>query len=229
VLKNSTVINRTRSLGRSISKHWRANQGEHQNVGIYSDPKFAEGLETWGAGTAWTEIQFLIGGRKGRVLDVACGTGRTHDFLSHFTDISYFGCDISQMLIDKAIERGISAQNVSVQDATKMSYSDRSFDYVYSIGSLEHFTVDGLLSTLRECNRICTGLNFHHLPVSKSSLNEGWISPYQSYWNNSKSWWLSKFKAEFGEKVWTIDSAWQDGMSKGVWFVCGREDWFHRS
>ncbi len=228
MLRNNLVINRSRGLARSLSKYWRANQGQHQNVEIYSDPEFARVLEIWGEGTAWDEIQFLLGGRKGKVLDVACGTGRTHDFLAHFAELDYYGCDISPLLIRKAVERGIKAANVSVQDATQMSYPNDKFDFAFSIGSLEHFTIAGIKSALHECNRVCTGLNFHHLPVSKSNLDEGWVSPYQSYWNNSLPWWLDKFRSEFGEKVWTAESAWQDGMSQGIWFICGRAEWFHK-
>ncbi len=39
-------------------------------------------------------------------------------------------------------------------DATSMSYPDQSFDWAYSIGSLEHFPADGIEKFLRECGRV---------------------------------------------------------------------------
>jgi ubiquinone/menaquinone biosynthesis C-methylase UbiE len=211
---------------RSLTKNWRNSAGSRQDIEIYSDPKFAEVLENWAVDSAWKEIQFLLGNRKGKVLDIACGSGRAQSFLSRFNQLEYYGCDISQLLIDKAVERGISPANVSVQDATTLRYGDKSFDYTFSIGSLEHFTIDGLRSVIAESDRVCSGLSFHQVPVSRSGFDEGWITPYQSYWNNSVEWWLEKFSVQFGKDVWTMDSHWGDRQSRGAWFICGKTDWF---
>ena len=213
-------------FARSISKHWRPGAGKHQNLDIYYDPNFAQLLEIWGIDNAWREIQFLLGDRRGKVLDVACGTGRTHDFLSRFSELEYYGCDISSFLIEKAIARGIASDRVSIQDATKMTYEDRSFDYIFSIGSLEHFTVEGIKATLAECARVSRGINFHQIPVSRSGFDEGWVSPYQSYWNNSERWWRGLFREAFGPDVWVLESRWDDLISRGVWFICGSKDYF---
>jgi SAM-dependent methyltransferase len=215
-----------RSLYRSATKHFRQKTGNRQDTDIYFNPAFAEILETWGITNAWREIQFLLANRAGKVLDLACGTGRTHDFIKRFTGLEYYGCDISSMLIEKAAARGISNERLQVQDATKLDYVEGEFDYVFSIGSLEHFTVDGLRSTLAECRRVCRGINFHQIPVSRSGLDEGWITPYQSYWNNSEKWWNALFKETFGSNVWVMSSKWEDRDSRGVWFVCGIENFF---
>src|ERR1700737_5049182 len=143
-----------RSLYRSATKIYRRKTGDRQDTDIYFDPAFAEILETWAIKNAWHEIQFLLGDRTGKVLDLACGTGRTHDFIKRFTGLEYYGCDISSMLIEKAAARGISNERLRVRDATKLDYVEGEFDYVFSIGSLEHFTVDGLRSTLAECRRV---------------------------------------------------------------------------
>jgi SAM-dependent methyltransferase len=210
---------------RSILKPILRPNPSKQDVDIYFDEAFAQTLEDWAVDNAWREIQVLLGDRTGRVLDLACGTGRAHDFISRFSGLTYFGCDISDTLIKRAIARGLSADRVSVQDAVKMSYPDKSFEFIFSIGSLEHFTIDGLVATIAECKRLTTGLNFHQVPVSKSGLNEGWISPQQSYWNNSEKWWLNHFRAQFGKNVWTMNSDWQDRMSRGVWFITAAESW----
>jgi ubiquinone/menaquinone biosynthesis C-methylase UbiE len=173
--------------------------GQKQDIDIYFDPKFAEVLETWAVDSAWREIQLLLANRSGKVLDVACGTGRTWDFLKDYRRLEYHGCDISDLLIERAAKRGISRKRLKVMDATKLDYRTAEFDYVFSIGSLEHFTVEGIQATLRSCKRVSRLLNLHMIPVSSSGENEGWITPYQSYWNNSEAWWLEMFKGVFSE------------------------------
>jgi ubiquinone/menaquinone biosynthesis C-methylase UbiE len=215
-----------KSLYRSATKNYRKKTGDRQDTEIYFDPSFAEVLETWAVKSAWREVQVLLGERSGKVLDLACGTGRTYDFLKQFKSLEYHGCDISPMLIERAVQRGISNDRVRVLDATKLDFPDGGFDFVFSIGSLEHFTVNGLRSALAECRRVCRGLNFHMVPVSSSGLDEGWVTPYQSYWNNSQRWWTGIFEETFGYNVWAMSSKWQDEQSKGVWFICGREDSF---
>ncbi len=121
-----------------------ARDASQQNLDIYWDPKMAEMLDRWGEGNAWNDIQLLMAGRHGRVLDIACGTGRTMEMLAGNPDIEVHGCDISDLLIDKAIARGISRDRLDIVDATAMNYPDQSFDWAYSIGSLEHFTADGI-------------------------------------------------------------------------------------
>src|SRR5665213_814410 len=116
---------------------------EGQDLEIYWSPVMAELLERWGDGNAWLEVQFLMENRRGKVLDIACGTGKVMTILDR-KDLKIFGCDISDLLIRKAEERGIFADRLRVCDATAMPYGDGEFDYSYSIGSLEHFTEDGI-------------------------------------------------------------------------------------
>jgi ubiquinone/menaquinone biosynthesis C-methylase UbiE len=215
-----------KGLYRLATKNYRRKTGDRQETDIYFDPAFAEILETWAIKNAWREIQVLLGERTGKVLDVACGTGRTYDFLKRFKGLEYHGCDISSMLIERAVQRGISRARLRVLDATKLDYADNEFHFLFSIGSLEHFTINGLRSTLVECRRVCRGLNFHMVPVSASGLDEGWITPYQSYWNNSQLWWTRIFREAFGYNAWTMSSKWEDDQSRGVWFICGVEDCF---
>lgn len=212
-------------LSRAVSRNFRVSGGQKQELDVYFQDGFAAELESWGNDTAWRELQFHLGERQGRVLDLACGTGRALDFIKRFKKIEYYGCDISEKLIAQALARGISAERVSVQDATKMSYQNDYFDFLFSIGSLEHFTEGGLRSTIKECRRVCKGVSFHQVPVSKSGFNEGWVNSTQSYWNNSEQWWLSQFEEQYPNNVWVLPSKWQDRMSRGVWFVTVHDDW----
>ena len=192
---------------------------DHQDLDVYWSEEMAALLETWGEGNVWNEIQFLLYDRHGKVLDIACGTGKTMQVLARFPRLEITGFDISDLLIGRARERGISSERLFVADATRLVFPDRSFDYAYSIGSLEHFTEGGLHQAIAECHRVITRGAFHMVPVSRSGKDEGWIKAQQSFFNNSVEWWLDKYRARFPE-VLVLDSTWEDTFSVGKWFVC---------
>jgi ubiquinone/menaquinone biosynthesis C-methylase UbiE len=194
-------------------------ESRRQDLDVYWDPRMAEALEHWGEGTAWNEIRLLLVNCSGKVLDIACGTGKTISLLADLADLEIHGCDISDMLIGKAIERGIARERLTVTDATAMNYLDASFDWGYSIGSLEHFTQDGIVRFLSECSRVVRRATFHMVPVSRSGKNEGWIKPNQSYYNNSSQWWVERCRAVYPQVI-ALDSAWSDKLSTGMWLVC---------
>jgi ubiquinone/menaquinone biosynthesis C-methylase UbiE len=200
----------------------RATDSSKQDLDVYWDLEMAQHLESWGEGTVWNEIKLLLVNCKGRVLDIACGTGKTIEIVSQFPSLEVYGCDISDFLIQKAVERGIPAERLAICDATKTEYEIHHFDYGYSIGSLEHFTTEGIDRFLLECHRIVKESTFHMIPVSKSGKDEGWKKTYQSFHNNSVEWWLKKYKSVY-KSVYVLDSAWQDGMSVGKWFVCSKQ------
>ena len=188
-----------------------------QDLGVYWDKKMAEVLETWGENNVWKEIQLLIVNCSGKVLDIACGTGKTMQNVSKFP-IDVHGCDISDFLINKGLERGISKDRLTLCDATNMPYKNNSFDYAYSIGSLEHFTEIGITEFVTECHRVTSKISYHMIPVSRSGNDEGWIKTYQSFHNNLVGWWIDKYKTAYN-KVYVLDSIWEDSISVGKWFV----------
>lgn len=194
----------------------------HQDLEMYWDEEMAYVLETWGDGNVWNEIQYLLWERSGRVLDIACGTGKTMQVLAAFPGLEIHGIDISDFLIRKALERGIARERLKVGDATRLDYPDAAFAYSYSIGSLEHFTEEGLVSAIRECARVTSRMAFHMVPVSRSGRDEGWMKTHQSFFNNSVAWWQAKYRAGFA-RVEVLDSAWNDTYSVGKWFVCMQE------
>lgn len=220
-LRTSLIADKLKRLlkANSTSNGCGLNGSGSQDLDVYWDPAMAQILETWGIDNVWNEIQFLMANCNGKVLDIACGTGKTMSLLSKFTQIDVYGFDISDLLISKALERGIAAGHLLVEDATKMTYGDKSFDYAYSIGSLEHFTEDGILKFISECQRVVRVSSMHQIPVSRSGNNEGWIRTNQSYYNNSIQWWLEKFERTY-QTVYVLDSAWEDKRSVGKWFVC---------
>ncbi|MFZ2631280.1 MAG: class I SAM-dependent methyltransferase [Desulfosalsimonadaceae bacterium] len=200
------------------SKNAFRKQACEQDLDVYWDSEMAQILETWGVDTVWKEIQLLMVNCNGMVLDVACGTGKTMEIISKFP-LDIHGCDISDLLIGKAVNRGIARDHLTVCDATKMPYEDNFFDYAYSIGSLEHFTEDGIYQFILECQRVTRRASYHMVPVSRSGINEGWLKTYQSFHNNSVDWWMEKYHSVY-QTVYVLESAWDDKISVGKWFVC---------
>jgi len=215
------LMNRSMNVASGILRktYAKSSNDNQQDLQVYWDSNMANILETWGEGNVWNEIQLLMVNCNGKVLDIACGTGKTIDILSKFSNLELYGFDISDFLIKKALERGISKDRLAVCDATHTNYQDDYFDYAYSIGSLEHFTEDGILKFLSECYRIVKKRSFHMIPVSRSGMDEGWLKTYQSFYNNSVNWWLNKYSSVFSE-VYVLDSVWNDNISIGKWFVC---------
>lgn len=197
----------------------RAFLGDGQDLDLYWDSDFANVLETWGEGNVWNEIPLLFAPLEGSVIDIACGTGRTMEILSKNNHLEIYGCDISDLLIGRAEDRGISKDRLTVCDATDLPYSDDQFDYGYSIGSIEHFTEDGIAKFVGECRRTVSQATFHQHPTARSGKNEGWITTTQSYHNNSVEWWLEFYQAAYND-VCVYDSIWEDEISLGKWFVC---------
>ena len=72
--------------------------------------------------------------------------------------------DISDFLINKAKQKGIPSEKLVVCDATKLKYKENSFDYSFSIGSLEHFTEDQIEKFLISAKKL---LNFIHFIKSQ--------------------------------------------------------------
>jgi ubiquinone/menaquinone biosynthesis C-methylase UbiE len=198
---------------------WEKSSPESQDLELYWDARMANILESWGEGNVWTEIQFLMANLKGKVLDIACGTGKCIEILSQLPSIELYGCDISDFLVKKAIDRGIPENHLVVCDATKTDYADGTFEYAYSIGSLEHFTEQGIIDFLVECRRIVKGTSFHMVPVSDKEINEGWLKTRQSFHNNSTEWWMSKFASVYTTVI-SLNSTWADDISTGKWFIC---------
>jgi len=210
----------TNSREKSNLPYYEKGEGSQQDLDIYWTEGMANQLENWGRNHTWIEIECLLANCKGKVLDIACGTGVNIISLSKFEFLEIHGFDISPLLLEKAKQKGIDTKYLKEEDATKTNYLNNEFDYSYSIGSLEHFTEEGIDSFLKECGRYTSKGTFHMIPISENNKNDGWIKRGQSYFNNSIEWWLPKFQKYFS-KVYVINSGWKDeGISIGKWFVC---------
>lgn len=202
----------------SLIEEKNENPGK-QDLDLYWTSEMAKILDEWGLDNVWNEIQLLLSTCKGKVLDIACGTGKTIEILDKFSDLEIYGCDISDLFIKKAVERGINPNKLIVCDATNTNYLNNQFDYSYSIGSLEHFTLEGIDAFVKESNRITAKASFHMIPTSRTQTNEGWMKTLQSFFNNSDEWWLERYKQHY-KKVVVVNSKWNDDISFGKWFIC---------
>lgn len=198
----------------------QAGDGSAQDLGVYWEEKMVKLLHTWGEGNTWHEIELLLAGRQGKILDVGCGTGVVMRRLRQRLGLDVYGCDISDRLLAEAARSEIPEDRLTLCDATQTNYDDKSFEYTYSIGCLEHFTEEGINLVATEMRRITRNISFHMVPISRSGQDEGWLKTYQSFFNNNTSWWARRFEAHFSE-VLVLDSIWNDQISVGKWFVCG--------
>lgn len=193
-------------------------RGDAQELDVYWSSSFAKQVDTWGDGTVWDEIQMLLFAARGSVLDIACGTAAAMARVAALSNLDCHGCDISDHLISVAAGQSQGSKLVRC-DATRLPYLDGSFDYAYSIGSLEHFTRDGIELAVAESGRVTRRAAFHMVPVSRSGQDEGWIQRDQGLFNNSSTWWKAVFERHF-ERVVELNSRWQDSSSRGRWYLC---------
>lgn len=94
-----------------------------------------------------------------RVLDVGCAKGfMLHDLRAAISGIEVRGIDVSKY----AIENGYPAvkEFLSVADARKLPFHDKSFDLVISINTLHNLEREELALGLREIERVSRGKSF---------------------------------------------------------------------
>tara|TARA_B100000787_G_C16163221_1_gene282529 strand:- start:250 stop:936 length:687 start_codon:yes stop_codon:yes gene_type:complete len=213
------ILSLYRNFKKKLTKKKFFSNPEKQELDLYYDKDMAKILDTWGERNVWIEVQHLFQEKKSKTLDIACGTGKVIEILNkNLNHNEVYGCDISDFLIGKALERGIDKEKLQVCDATNLPYKENEFEFNYSIGSLEHFTKEGILKFLKESKRVTQTTGYHLIPVSRSGKDEGWITNYQSYFNNSLSWWTDICKKEFKD-ISVLDSGWDDEISVGKWLI----------
>ncbi|WP_265110050.1 class I SAM-dependent methyltransferase [Halosolutus halophilus] len=115
----------------------------------------------WAARFDWLERRLtgryrreLFESARGRVLDVACGTGPNFEYLPSTVDL--VGIDVSPEMLAKANERldrlGIDGR-LREMDAQDLAFADDSFDTV--ISSLSTCTFPDPVAALEEMDRVC--------------------------------------------------------------------------
>jgi ubiquinone/menaquinone biosynthesis C-methylase UbiE len=112
-----------------------------QWAALYEGKNYDEGLAGYYLGKSheWCERAFGAGTHFGRVLEVGAGTGVHLRYVSHTFD-EYVMTDLNAPFLDSAALKVGSNRKVVTQaeDATKLSFSDESFDRVIAAHVLEH-------------------------------------------------------------------------------------------
>jgi SAM-dependent methyltransferase len=192
-----------------------------RETGIFQNDTFADLLETWAAQNAWNEILTFLADCSGPVLDIGCGVGVAMRLLERFPYLQVHGFDLSEKLIKRAVQIGVSTDRLTVGDATSMPFADGSFVCGYTIGMLHYLTDEEIFKVLKECGRVVVGSTFHQIPVDRHGNDMGWVKTFQTVQNNSLTWWETKFLSAY-PRVEILDSAWADDMCLGKWAVCSK-------
>lgn len=120
--------------------------------------------------------------RTAKILDWGCGTGHFSDFLTRFGyDVIPYGFDMPELL--EFSNSTALSKFIKANESTVLPFENNTFDFVLSIGVLEHVREFGgtEVSSLREINRVLKkdGIFFcYHLPNQKS-----WIEALSSLMN----------------------------------------------
>ncbi|MBI4830126.1 MAG: methyltransferase domain-containing protein [Candidatus Lindowbacteria bacterium] len=85
---------------------------------------------------------------RGRVLDVGCGTAR-YAFLFKSR---YVGIDVNHRYFAGKSQPGA---RFVCGDATLLPFKDAAFDFVYSVVSFHHISIENTRSALKEIVRVC--------------------------------------------------------------------------
>jgi protein-L-isoaspartate(D-aspartate) O-methyltransferase len=131
-----------------------------------------------------------------RVLDVGCGKAfLLYDLTQSVPGIEVRGLDISAYAIENAKEE--VKPFLTVGDAIKLPYEDKSFDFVYSINTLHNLTCYDLDSALREIERV--GRKNKYVCVEsfrneeeKANLLYWQLTCESFYWPKGWEWWFEK-------------------------------------
>jgi SAM-dependent methyltransferase len=128
-------------------------------------------------------------------LEIGCATGVAVRHLNAL-GVQAQGIDPSEWAV-----RNRAHDNVKLGQAENLPFPDKSFDVVYSSGSLEHIPTAVRDKALSEFDRVCRGYQFHMLPIvgegpyrgDRQSVIEG-LSQDKTHYNLlERSEWIELF------------------------------------
>ena len=135
--------------------------------------------------------------RPRRALEIGCATGVIVSHLRTF-DVDAHGIDVS----DWAVEHRV-APTVQQGTADTLPFEDGYFDLVYSVHALEHLTAEIKDKAFDEVSRVCSGYQFHMMPMLESGpyvgdrfghlLNLRTDPTHHLLYE--RNWWLTQFEA----------------------------------
>ncbi|XP_069550606.1 phosphoethanolamine methyltransferase [Brachyistius frenatus] len=99
-------------------------------------------VSTGGPSTTKEFVDLLNLKPRQKVLDIGCGIGGGDFYMAKTFGVEVLGLDLSENMVDIAMERAITEELPSVQfevaDATKRTFPEGSFDVIYSRDTILH-------------------------------------------------------------------------------------------
>jgi len=124
------------------------------------------------------------------VLDIGCSTGIGIKSFFEPLGKECVGIDVSKTAIDRAIERGVSAQVASVTD---IPFDDNSFDLVGSTDVIEHLRPEDQEKAHRECFRVSKKYVAHKIANTPEGNKFANTLLHLTCWTHEK--WMEFFES----------------------------------
>ena len=142
-----------------------------------------------------------------RVLDVGCAKGfLVKDLMTACPGLEVFGIDISEYALKHCEPEVVGRLHLGSADA--LPFPDGSFDAVISLNTLHNFPRKGVVTALRELQRVSKGKGFlqvdsYHTPEQKE-IFEDWVLTAE--FHDFPDEWIKLFnQAEYtGDYYWTV-------------------------
>ncbi|KAL3670286.1 hypothetical protein V7S43_004599 [Phytophthora oleae] len=119
--------------------------------------------------------RFLLQKARGRVLEVAAGTGRNLSFYPAASDVIL--TDFSRGMLDQASkteQQRLKSCELQVMSASELTFPDEQFDTVVDTFGL--CSMDDSVRTLREMQRVCKKDGGRILLLEHGQSSYGWLS-----------------------------------------------------
>lgn len=164
--------------------------------------------------------------KDARIVDVGCGTGSMMKF---FREIGYgntIGIDFSKESL-KVCERHFGfkrSKDVFYMDARKTKFANKSFDLVFSDGTIEH--LPEIETVAREMCRISRKYIFLFQPNQKSLfglVKELAFKMNKASWDKEYSYSKSDYMRAFGKNGFRLAGSGSVNMNEMMWLLFRRE------
>jgi SAM-dependent methyltransferase len=142
-----------------------------------------------------------------RVLDVGCAKGfLVKDLMRVCPGLEAFGLDVSEYAVMNAEPEVIGRLHVG--NATRLPFSDRSFQAVISINTVHNLERDGAVQALKEMQRVAPGKGYVQVDAYRNpqerQVFEDWMLTARTY-GMPDDWRAILHEAGYaGDYFWTI-------------------------
>ncbi|MFN0065601.1 MAG: class I SAM-dependent methyltransferase [Chlamydiales bacterium] len=144
--RGNTKTEEDRRIARQFGREFFDGDRSHGYGGFSYNPRF------WQPVIPAFQKEYGLN-QHSRVLDVGCAKGfMLQDFAVTIPEIFLKGVDVSAYAIENAI--GSMKENVGVADARALPFEDCSFDLVISINTIHNLERKGLITALKEIERV---------------------------------------------------------------------------